>query len=326
MLKVLLKLVIIFHNIVSIKKWRKSKYNILIYEKDTKRVKILREILSQKLNGNYQILFASKKVNFLALSGKADVIYAYGLSRYADTSRLKLLFIGMVGDGFSEHSEDFKIVHTPNFASSYVADYIVASVFAFERRLLQNAFLKINQKWCQKFYVEQPFKQLNELKIGIIGLGKVGSETANAFTRFGCKVFVFDKDPDKMIGFSNSLSEHTWQDMLSFVDYFIIAVDDQNNINLIDDKLISRMNQNLCMVNVSRASVVDEKSLIKSLKEKRIRGAILDVFNHEPLKRNSIYWKLKNVVATPHIAGNIDLVFPQIAGYFVNEIKNTINV
>lgn len=326
MLEILLMLLIKLRNTISVKNWNGSKINILIYESNSIRVKILKEILSKKLETNYQIHFVSKKLDFLALSENADVIYTYGMSKYANTSRLKLLFLGLVGNDNIKNSGNFKIVHSSNFASSYMSDYIVASVFAFERQLLQNAFLRANQKWDQNLYIEKKPKSLNELKIGILGLGNVGNKAANAFLRFGCEVFVCDVDHDKMIGFSNCFSEKNWPEMLSFVDYFVITVSDKNSINMINQEIFRRMNTNLCLVNVSRASVMDENAFIKLLKEKRIRGAILDVFNQEPLKRTSIYWKLENVVVTPHIAGNINLVFLQIANHFVDEIKNTINV
>ena len=78
------------------------------------------------------------KLNFLALSKDADVIFSYGLSKYADTSNLKLLYLGQAGQTPKISSSTFRIVSSPNFASEYMADYVVASVFAYERRLLQN--------------------------------------------------------------------------------------------------------------------------------------------------------------------------------------------
>ena len=71
---------------------------------------------------------------------------------------------------------------------------------------------------------------------------------------------------------------------------------------------------------------IEENALIDALRTKKISGAILDVFHNEPLPNRNPYRKLKNVVLTPHIAGNIDLVFPMIALHFAKEVERITNV
>ncbi len=81
------------------------------------------------------------------------------------------------------------------------------------------------------------------------------------------------------------------------------------------------MNENLCIVNVSRGSIIDEKALFSALNRKRIRGAILDVFAKEPLPRRNKLWKLQNTIITPHISGNIQYVYEQIQADFIRQLK-----
>jgi phosphoglycerate dehydrogenase-like enzyme len=87
-----------------------------------------------------------------------------------------------------------------------------------------------------------------------------------------------------------------------------------------------RMNKGICIVNVSRGSVVNEDAMIKAIAQGEIRGAILDVLNKEPISRFSKIRRLPNIVITPHIAGNIDLVYQDIARHFKGTIINRINV
>ena len=70
----------------------------------------------------------------------------------------------------------------------------------------------------------------------------------------------------------------------------------------IDEEFISKMNKNALIINISRGMVIDEKAMIKALKEERIRGAALDVFEVEPLPETSPLWEMENVYISPHIS------------------------
>ncbi len=304
--------------------WENNSVKILINERKPDRVKIIKDMLKEKLNFSYQMKIPKNKIEFIILSEDADIIYSYGLNRFVNPKNLKLYYHGIVGDMIRNEFK-FKIVSPPNFASEYIADYIFASVLAFEKKLLQNAYLRNNKKWDQKEYLTKPLRKLNDLKIGILGLGQIGRNTAKRFLSLGCKVYAFDiklqLDIDKRITITND-----WKSFLADIDYLIIAVSDIGNEKLLDEEVFSFMNKNICIVNISRMNVLDENQLIYALKTKKIRGAILDVFSKEPLPINSIYYKLSNVVVTPHIAGNIDLVFNHIANHFAENVKLVYNV
>jgi D-2-hydroxyacid dehydrogenase (NADP+) len=308
------------------RKWRGKSFNILINETKPTRIKLLKEYISENVNAEHQILVQGNKLFYFALSREAHIIFSYGLSRYINTENLKLLYLGQVGSAAAFKNSHFKIVSAPNFVSDQIADYVLASVFAYEKKLLQNAQIGNNRLWNQAPYLDPQAKSLHKLKIGILGLGKAGSKIAVSFKRFGCEVYGFDKDIQKMKEFDNGISDVKWPGILSFVDYLIIAVSDAGNKNLIDRECFEKMNSNICLVNISRAIVVDESVMLEAVKGKKIRGAILDVFNEEPLKKNSEFYKFENIVTTPHIAGNIDLVFSRIAENFAIEINKTLDV
>lgn len=300
--------------------------NILIYENKRSRINILKKALSGLTNTNHRIIFVENKLIFLYLSKQAHVIFSYSLSKYTDTSNLRLLYIGQVGNRLTDADAPYSIVSAPNFVSNHIADYVLAAVLAYERKLLQNAFSHNNIKWNQEAYLNPLPRSFNKLKIGVLGLGRVGSEVARAFIKIGCEVKYCDKDVLNKVTPENFVQMVKCEDLLSFADYLILAVNDENNTGLIDHSWFEKMNSDLCLVNISRASVINEVALLQALGEKKIRGAILDVFNNEPLKKSSIYRKFNSVVITPHIAGNIDLVFDQIADHFVTEINNRLHV
>jgi D-2-hydroxyacid dehydrogenase (NADP+) len=302
-------------------KWKGCSLNILVYETKPQRIEVIKEAFEKIHNQSQQVLLVKSKLSFLALSKDAHIIYAYGLSKYLDFSNLKLLYLGQVGNSLKDINLPFRIVTAPNFVSAYMADYTLAAVLAYEKKLLQNAFLHNNIKWIQENYLYPTNRFFNQLKIGILGLGKTGCEVANVFLRINCAVFGYDTDQRKYSNSDSRLRKAEWPDMLSFIDYLIITVNDTNNTGLIDKSIFSRMNPGLCIVNISRASVINESAFIEALRKKMIRGAILDVFQNEPLNRNSKFNAFHNVVITPHIAGNIDLVFNLIVEDFIKELN-----
>jgi D-3-phosphoglycerate dehydrogenase len=144
-----------------------------------------------------------------------------------------------------------------------------------------------------------------ETTIGIVGFGIIGHKVAKKLGGFDFKFIAYDpfgsqEDADKLNVKLVELDE-----LMSTAD--IITVHSRllpATANMIGEHEISLMKPNACLVNTARAGLVDEEALIEALKEKRIKGAALDVFKQEPLPDDHIFHKLDNVVLTPHMAGN----------------------
>jgi phosphoglycerate dehydrogenase-like enzyme len=202
----------------------------------------------------------------------------------------------------------------------------MAAVLAYERGLLQNASQRKNLSWDQDSYVQAVTRKLSEIRIGVLGLGCIGENVAQSFVSFGCEVWAYDKDQTRGEELRGIKLCTDMNSLLSQSDYLIVAVSDNENKDLISGKEFMRMNKGICIVNVSRGSVVNEDAMIKAIAQGEIRGAILDVLNKEPISRFSKIRRLPNIVITPHIAGNIDLVYQDIARHFKGTIINRINV
>lgn len=308
--------------------WQCSNLRVLIFESDTFRSKLFKNKIEELLNSNdrtFEFKIVHNKISFIRHSRGANIIFSYGLSNYANTDNLKLLYLGVVGDAGINRAGHFKIVSSPNFASEYIGDYVIASIFAFERNLQMISLLKKSKKWKQHYFIRENIRPFASLKIGILGLGRIGHAIAERFIKLGNQVHVYDVDINKNVEQSIKYSYNDWQNMLDVVDYFIVAINsDSINTKIINRNIISRMNPNLCLVNVARGALIDEEAIVEALCKRKIKGAILDVFSQEPLNRKSHLWELDNVFLTPHIAGNINLVFEKIVDDFFAEIKNII--
>ena len=176
----------------------------------------------------------------------------------------------------------------------------------------ENRFVK---RWNQNNIIPQSVVSITRCKIGVLGLGKVGKVIAENFKKIGCEIIGCDKIKQQT---DNVLSAFYPSDKLyefiEEIDILIIALPlNESTKKLIDLRVLQTLGKEKYLINVSRGEIIDEQALIHALSSNVIKGAALDVFEREPLPRNSALYRCKNVIITPHIAGNINL--------FVNEIQ-----
>ncbi len=140
--------------------------------------------------------------------------------------------------------------------------------------------------------------------LGIIGLGAIGKEVAKRAACFKMKVIAYDpyvsEKEAKKVG-AKLVDKDTLFREADFVS--VHAKVTEETINLVGEKEFNLMKPTAFFINTARAALVDQKALYSALREKRIAGAALDVFENEPLKPDDPLLELDNVVLTPHIAG-----------------------
>jgi D-3-phosphoglycerate dehydrogenase len=146
-------------------------------------------------------------------------------------------------------------------------------------------------------------KRLSTLNLGLLGFGRIARAVAERAKAFGFKVIaynpyvpkeVFEKANVQNVGFEQLLTE---SDIIS-----IHVLLTEETRHMLGEREFKKMERTAYLINTSRGRVVDEKALYRALKEKRIAGAALDVFEKEPLSKDSPLLQMENVILTPHIA------------------------
>jgi len=139
--------------------------------------------------------------------------------------------------------------------------------------------------------------------VGLLGLGAIGQSLARRCGAFGLKVLGMRRDASRPCPYVDEiLGLH---EILSRSDFVICSLPlTRETKHILSKEAFSRMKKDSYFINVGRGPVVDEKSLIPALKEGKIKGAGLDVFQEEPLPSDSPLWKMPNVIITPHSAGD----------------------
>jgi len=197
------------------------------------------------------------------------------------------------------------VFHTPARNAQAVAEMFVANVITFMRKTLPAMEWLKEGQWnngAHTSYLEFKGNELAGKKIGMVGFGAVGQTIARLVDNFPCSIIYYDP---------YYTSENTNYEKAEINTVFseadIVAINlpvTEQTKGLINKELISLMKPEAIFVNYSRAVVVKREDLLEALESKRIRGAIIDVFDHEPPDEidNKIIHR-PNVLATPHIAG-----------------------
>jgi phosphoglycerate dehydrogenase-like enzyme len=157
--------------------------------------------------------------------------------------------------------------------------------------------LQSNQTWK----VLEP-KSLQSQQVVIFGTGEIGSYLAKIFSFFNMKVIGVSLSGNPKEYFEQVVTFAEAHEQLKSADWIISTLPFTNATNKLLDKNIFNYLHNAGFINVGRGATVDEDSLLYALNKGHIRKAILDVFPLEPLPSSSEFWKMPNVIITPHIS------------------------
>jgi phosphoglycerate dehydrogenase-like enzyme len=151
----------------------------------------------------------------------------------------------------------------------------------------------------------------------IVGVGVIGGATARLLKAFGMHVIGVTRTPRAVEGFDEMIATEHLPKAAARADYLInILPGSKDNLLLFDGKVFAAMKPTAYYISAGRGQTVDEPALVAALREGRIAGAGLDVFQTEPLPADSPFWDLSNAFITPHLGGYIveyeELILPLI--------------
>lgn len=214
-----------------------------------------------------------------------------------------LRFIQLTSAGFDRVDMDYVRAHgieIRNARGVYsipMAEFAVSGVLQLYK---QARFFHDNQR----AHVWEKHRGLGELfgkEVTVIGCGSVGTECAKRFHAFGCGITGIDIMPRKDEAFDRMLPLEKLDEVLPSTDVMILTVPlTAETVHLFNKRRLGLLPHDAIVVNISRGKVVDEAALTDLLKEDRLMGAVLDVFESEPLQPDSPLWDAPNLIITPH--------------------------
>ena len=211
-----------------------------------------------------------------------------------------LKVIGRAGIGLDNVDRDaakergIKVVNTPTATSISVAELALGMMFSAARRIPQASVSTKSSKWEKK-----KFKgfELYGKKLGIIGIGRIGSEMAKRAKALGIEVIAYDPYV-KTSDYANIVDLDT---LLKESDYISLHIPKTSETeHILDKTAFDKMKEGVVIINCARGGVVDENALYDAINDGKVRIACVDVFESEPAKDNKLF-DLEQVIVTPHI-------------------------
>jgi D-3-phosphoglycerate dehydrogenase len=189
-----------------------------------------------------------------------------------------------------------EVINTPEASTNGVAELAVAHMLALLRHIPQATAGMKKGEWPKK---ELKGNELGSCTVGIIGLGRIGRRTAELVKGFGASVLGYDPYLDEVQGMDIKIVE--LDELLTNSDIVSLHLPHNDETHhLIGTKELEKMKESAYLVNCARGGIIDENALYEVLKNRRIRGAALDVFETEPPKDLKLMG-LDNFICTPHL-------------------------
>lgn len=237
----------------------------------------------------------------------AEVVYGR-LPRAPFLKAGRLRWVQSIGVGFETMlypemvESDVVITNTAGAFDAAIAEQALAFMLAHARGLMRYERDRKDRIWDRH---TDTVSQIHGKTACVLGLGSIGRGIAARLNALGLMVTAVDAQvTTPPAGVRRLFMADELLHAIADADYVIVALPQTEDTNsLIDETCFDRMKDSAFLVNIARGPIVNEADLVRALREKRIAGAGLDVFEEEPLPDSSPLWDMPNVVFAPHSAG-----------------------
>lgn len=261
-----------------------------------------------------------------APDAEAVILMTEPFENFDITKMPNLKIIARHGVGYDNVDDDFwgkngvYVTITPNANASTVAETTLAEILDLSKNLTVTS----NEMRKGNFDYKNSHRGFNLAgkTLGIMGFGRIGKQVAKLANVFDMKILIYDP----FVKTTNVGSLVNREDIFKQSDILSLhmAVTEDNKAG-IGSREFALMKDTALLINLGRGALVNQDELLEALREKKIAGAALDVFNEEPLPLNSEFYQLENVLLTPHIASNTKNAMENMAVDAANEVIKVLN-
>lgn len=214
-----------------------------------------------------------------------------------------------------------------------MAEYTMGMILQLARQGFEFYDLQKKSQWDRSLRVDEAYGKT----LGILGIGAIGTEIAKRAKAFGMNVLGLRRSEvsqnstmeyvDEIVSLENK------EKLFRESDYIVVLLPiTAETTHFVGAEELSMMKSSAYLINIARGQVIDEEALLIALQDKKIAGAVLDVFKEEPLPSTHPFWQLKNLIITPHTSGRSPYYMQRALEIFREnlnrypEVKDMINV
>ena len=269
-------------------------------------------LLKKKYDVYYDISLAEDSNSLVKLINKMKALIVRNktlVTRELIENAPNLTCVGRLGVGLDNidlnacEEQNITVYPALGANSHSVAEYVICA----SMMLLRKAYFKKNEmiagNWPRQ---ESSGSEVYGKTLGLIGFGDIAQKTRDLALGLGIKTVAYDPYLDKDSNVWKETKNLPLDNLLSISDIISLHIPlSKETKNLIDEKKLRLIKNSSVIINTSRGGIIDENSLAKLLKENKIGGAALDVFNKEPINKVNAkkFEGLDNLILTPHIGG-----------------------
>ena len=269
-------------------------------------------LLKKKYDVYYDISLAEDSNSLVKLINKMKALIVRNktlVTRELIENAPNLTCVGRLGVGLDNidlnacEEQNITVYPALGANSHSVAEYVICTSML----LLRKAYFKKNEmiagNWPRQ---ESSGSEVYGKTLGLIGFGDIAQKTRDLALGLGIKTVAYDPYLDKDSNLWKETKNLLLDNLLSISDIISLHIPlNKETKNLIDEKKLRLIKNSSVIINTSRGGIIDENSLAKLLKENKIGGAALDVFNKEPINKVNAkkFEGLDNLILTPHIGG-----------------------
>jgi D-3-phosphoglycerate dehydrogenase / 2-oxoglutarate reductase len=283
------------------------KFQIVVTDTGFPDADVERNILSA-LDAEVTVAHCRTEDEVLAAARHADAL----LVQWAPVSRrvieqlTRCRFISRYGvgvdmidlDAAREHG--IRVANVPDFCVEEVAAHTLGFLLALSRRICWEDRLLHQGIWKGVVDIIGPVSRLRGQTLGIVGVGRIGKRVAEMAAPLGVRILGYDVKPAQNVG---PLALTDFETVVRESDFLTLHCPlVKATRHLIAAGVFEKMKPSAFLINVARGGVVDTDALVAALEQRKIAGAALDVFEHEPLPPDHPLIKMDNVILTQHIA------------------------
>ena len=243
----------------------------------------------------------------------AEVYFGFGIPRalFQRAETLRWVHSAAAGVATALYPEmrdsDVLLSNSAGVHAVPIAEYVVAGVLHFFRGLDVSVAQQRLATWDKSFFIalDSPVREVGGARVLVIGAGGIGTAVATRFTALGGHCVGIRRQPEKGAppGFARVVGPAELDAELPHADVVVLtAPATADSIGLMTAERLNQMKRGSILVNVARGALVDQVALGKVLRDGHLRGAVLDVFEKEPLASDSPLWQLRNALLSPHIS------------------------
>lgn len=233
-----------------------------------------------------------------------EAVVCNGLFLYTPIEKFKSLkFIQLTSAGLDRVPLDYikehniKIANARGVYSAPMAEFALAGVLQLYK---QSRFFYNNQK-AHKWDKHRGLLELTSKNVLVVGAGSIGSEVAKRFKAFDANIVGVDLFPNDNVNFNEVLPLDELDNQLKTADVVVLTLPlTSDNVGFFNADKFNMMKDSAIFVNIARGKLVNQNDMIEAIEQSKIAGAVLDVFEEEPLVDDSKLWDFENVILTPH--------------------------